>query len=169
MGKRDYEKGGLPYGFQPIPKDLFTMSEFQKLPSSAKALMLDLIGQYTGKNNGRLTPAFDVMQRSGWVSKGTLQRAKEALLEAPFVVLTRQGHPPRTVDWLAFTWWKLDFEKTMDVDPRQFPYLNFLRMKAVDPNSGRAEKQILFPQNRGVNTLKVILRPPEIGPMEARG
>jgi hypothetical protein len=168
MGKRDHEKGSLPYQFIPIPKDVLAMPEFHKLPSSAKELMLNLAGQYSGKNNGRLCPAFEVMRRSGWTSKGTLQRAKQALLEAPFAVLTRQGHPPRTVDWIAFTWWKLDFERSMEVDPRTFPYLNFAAMKAIDPNAGREEarKRALSPRNEGVSTGKVILRPPEMRPME---
>jgi hypothetical protein len=170
MAKRDFRKGGIPYEFAPIPKDVLNMPEFQALPSSAKALMLDLMGQYTGKNNGRLCPAFEVMQRAGWVSKGTLQRAREALLEAPFAVLTRKGHPPRTVDWIGFTWWKLDYDKSMDghIDPRSFPYLNFIKMVMADPNTGRelAKKQILSPRNEGVRTRKVILRPPEIGAMK---
>lgn len=170
MGRRDYRKGALPFEFVPIPREVLTMPEYQVLSSSAKVLMLDLAAQYTGKNNGRLCPAWEVMRRTGWVSKGTLQRARDALLQAPFVVLTRKGHPPRTVDWVAFTWWKLDYEKSMDatVDPRLFPYLNFVRLAQADPNTGRTPpaKQILSPQNRGVRTQKVILRAPEMGGQE---
>lgn len=170
MGKRDYGKGSLPFQFVAVPREVLTMSEFQRLPSSAKALMLDLMGQYTGKNNGRLCPAFEVMRRYGWCSKGTLQRAKLALLEAPFAVQTRKGHPPRTVDWVGFTWWKLDYEGSMDLEPRSFPYLNFQRMKRADPNSGRdlARKRDVWSENRTDRTGKVVLRPPETGPMEVR-
>lgn len=170
MGRRDYAKGALPYTFVGIPKDVLAMTQFQALPSAAKALMLDLMAQYTGKNNGRLCPAFEVLQRSGWRSKGTAQRAKDALLEAPFVVLTRKGHPPRTVDWIGFTWWKLDFDRSMDIDPRNFPHLNFLALAATDPNSGReeAKKRIPSPQNETVNTRNVIPRSPKTRPMEAQ-
>lgn len=165
MAKHDFAKGALPYGFAPIPKDVLKMPEFQHMPSSAKALMLTLMGQFTGKNNGRLTPAFEAVKDAGWVSKGTLQRARDALLEAPFAVLTRKGSPPRTVDWIGFTWWKLDYERSMDIDPRRFPYLNFLRMAMSDPNAGRehAKKRDVSPRNEGDNTRKVILRPPEMG------
>lgn len=168
MGKRDYRKGALPFEFQPIPKDVLRMKEFQDLPASSKALMLDLMGQYDGRNNGKLCPAFEVMRRTGWVSKGTVQRAKDALVDTPFAVLTRMGHPPRTVDWIGFTWWKLDYERSMEIDPAKFPYLNFIRMTMADPNTGRAQakKQILSPGNEGVRTRKVILRSPEIGAME---
>ncbi len=99
--------------------------------------MMDLAAQYTGKNNGRLCPSYLVMQASGWVSKATLQRARDALLTASFVMLTRKGHPPRTVDWVAFTWWKLDWERSMDghIDPSRFPYLNFVKLADADPNA----------------------------------
>lgn len=168
MGKRDHERGSLPFQFQPIPKDVLAMTVFHDLPSNAKALMLDLIAQYTGKNNGRLCPSYEAMRRCGWRSKGTVHRAKEALLAAPFVVLTRKGHPPRTTDWIGFTWWKLDFERSMDIDPRAFPYLNFTRLKLVDPNEGRdaTQKRVSSPRNETVNTGKVIPSPPEMGPIE---
>jgi hypothetical protein len=136
MGTRDYRKGGLPFQFQVIPKDVLAMDQFHSLPAGAKALMLDLVAQYTGKNNGRLTTNFDAMQRAGWTSKSTLMRAKLALFEMPFAIMTRKGHAPRTAEWMGFTWWKLDWDKTMDLDPREFPHLNFMRT-AQDPNVGR--------------------------------
>lgn len=141
MARNDFRKGALPYLFVSIPKDVLLSPEFAALPTSSKALMLDLAAQYTGKNNGRLCPAFKAMQRSGWTAPNTLQRAKLALIECSFVVLTRKGHPPRTTEWIGFTWWKLDYDRSMDVDPRQFPYLNFVKRVAADPNSGRPENK----------------------------
>lgn len=174
MARRDYEKGALSFAFVPIPREVLSMPEYQSLPSSAKALMLDLAAQYTGKNNGRLTPAFDVMQRCGWTSKTTLLRAKAALLSMPFAILTRKGHPPRTCEWLAFTWWRLDYEKSMDaeIDPKTFHsahYLNFMPMRMGDPNTGRpvAQKQKVWSRNGTVGTGKVMLRGQETKPMEA--
>jgi hypothetical protein len=169
MARRDYVKGALPYTFVGIPKDVLAMTEFQALPSAAKALMLDLMAQYTGKNNGRLCPSWECMQHCGWASKGTLARAKAALLEAPFAVLTRKGHAPRTADWIGFTWWQLHFHQSMDIEPQKFPYLNFQRMALPDPNSGRdsarkteavVPKQDRYPAKPG-------LRGTKTGPQEA--
>lgn len=56
MANRDYRKGALPFAFVPIPREVLNSAEYQSLPSKAKALMLDLAAQYTGKNNGRLCP-----------------------------------------------------------------------------------------------------------------
>jgi hypothetical protein len=139
MAKNSYKKGQISYPFVPIPKAVLTGPEWQKLPHSARALALDLAAQYTGRNNGRLTAAFEAMRRVGWTSKGTLQRAKVALQDATFVMLTRKGHAPRTAEWFGFTWWRLDYESSMDVDPRLFPYLNFMMgAPRLDPNVGRA-------------------------------
>jgi hypothetical protein len=114
-------------------------ADWQALPSSTKALAIDLMGQYSGRNNGRFSPSFVVMKRCGWTSKATLIAAKRALLDCSFVMLTRKGHPPRTAESIAFTWWELDYEKSMDIDPKRFPYLNFIKMEQADPNNGRGK------------------------------
>lgn len=139
MSGSNYRKGALKFDFAPLPRAVLNGAEWCDLPTGARSLAIDLAAQYTGKNNGRLTPAFEVMQRYGWVSKGTLIRAKKALLEASFVVLTRKGHAPRTAEWVGFTWWTLNFEQSMDVDPKYFPYLNFQTVQSarIDPNRGR--------------------------------
>ncbi|HZW20238.1 hypothetical protein [Noviherbaspirillum sp.] len=138
MSKANHRKGMLPFQFVAIPVEIIRSAEWQALPSSAKALAVDLMAQYSGKNNGRLCTSFEVMYRDfGWVSKETLVNAKRALLGCSFVVLTRKGHAPRTAEWIGFTWWKLDYEESMDIDPRRFPYLNFLSLKRLDPNDER--------------------------------
>jgi hypothetical protein len=142
MAKRDHAKGALPFAFAAMPLAVIRSAEWQALPHAARALAVDLMAQYTGKNNGRLCPAFTVMERCGWASRTTLVQAKRALLECSFVVLARKGHPPRTAEWIAFTWWKLDYEPSMDLDPKQFGYLNFVKLERTDPNPGRKESSM---------------------------
>lgn len=139
MARNDHRKGKLPFKFIAIPRLILDSHEWHKLPPNAIKLALDLAAQYTGKNNGRLTPAWEAMQRRGWVSKGTLNRAKSALLEASFVVLTRKGHAPSTAEWIGLTWWKLDHHLSMDIGPKGLPYLNFapVQLARIDPNVGR--------------------------------
>lgn len=139
MARSDYKKGGLPFEFVSLPKDVLLSNEWQALPARARILALDLMGQYTGKNNGRLCLAYEPLQRCGWKSERTLIDAKRDLLECSFVVHTRKGHRPRTADWVGFTWWKLDWEKSMDIEPRGFPYLNFKKVTPIDPNVGRVK------------------------------
>jgi hypothetical protein len=117
-------------------------AEWQGLPFGARVLAVDLMGQYTGKNNGRLCPAWEAMQRCGWKSETTLLRAKRALIECSVVIHTRKGHRPRTSDWIGFTWWNLDWDKSMDIGPRDFPYLNFMKTAPIDPNVGRQQAKV---------------------------
>ncbi|MFV0284449.1 MAG: hypothetical protein ACK5JE_11755 [Castellaniella sp.] len=139
MAKHDYQKGGMPYPFAAVPLDILRSPEYIGLGDAAKALMLDLCEQYTGGNNGRLTPSWTAMQRRGWKSKETLSKAKNALLETSFCIQTRKGKPPQTAGWVGFTWWKINYDRTMDIDPKAWPYLNFMTVdKArIDPNVGR--------------------------------
>ncbi|KQP35860.1 hypothetical protein [Pseudorhodoferax sp. Leaf274] len=131
MARKNYQKGQLPFDFVAVPKDILRSSEWHALAPSAMRLAFDLMAQYSGKNNGRLCPSFEAMQRCGWRSETTLIKAKRELLECSFVVHTRRGHRPHTADWLAFTWWKLDWEQSMDIGPRGFPYLNFVRLEVA--------------------------------------
>jgi hypothetical protein len=170
VARNDFRKGALPFEFLPIPKDVLRSPAYQALPFSARALMLDLMAQYTGKNNGRLSPAFQAMQRIGW-TKHTLIAAKRALLKCPFVVLTRRGHAPKTAEWIGLTWWKLDFHPSMNIQPREFPYLNFREeVRRADPNTGRdaAKKVSSEVQKLHRYPEKTALRGAETAPIGAR-
>ena len=126
MAARNYRRGTLPFEFVIVPRRVLASDEWLRLPDGARSLMLDLMQQYSGGNNGRLTPAYEVMKRYGWISKSKLHRAKLALLETSFTILTRRGHPPRTSEWIAFNWWSLNHHPTMDIDPRSFPHRGFV-------------------------------------------
>ena len=133
MAQKSYRKGAIPYGFIAVPKDVLTHPDYLGLPAASKALLFDVAVQFTGKNNGRLSPGFEAMKRAGWTSKTKLIRAKRALLECVFTMQTRIGHPPRTAEWWGFTWWKLDYHESMEVNARGWPYLNFLPALSVVP------------------------------------
>ena len=173
MSRSSYHKGALKFDFVALPKAVLKSAEWCDLPPGARILAIDLAAQYTGKNNGRLTPAFEAMQQQRWVSKGTLIRAKKALLEASFIVLTRKGHAPRTAEWVGFTWWPLNFEPSMDVDPKYFPYLNFQTVQSarIDPNRGRENatgRHLLRSRNETDTPPKTALRGTKTRPTDSQ-
>ena len=164
-----HKKGEIAYTFAAMPVEVLQSEEWQNLPPSAIKLAMDLVAQYTGGNNGRLCPAFEVMQRAGWASRTTLIAAKRALIECSFVIHTRQGKAPRTSDWVGFTWWKLNWEKSMDIEPKGWPHLNFMSVKPKDQGRSFPAPQKTL---RGVQKLdrSSPKQPPgrtETGPMEA--
>lgn len=65
---------------------------FAVLSPHATKLLFDLLAQYNLRNNGDLSMSFEkAMRPRGWKSKDTLNKARLELLEAGFIVLTRQG------------------------------------------------------------------------------
>ena len=65
--------------------------QFFALSTSSIKLLLDLLRQYRGTNNGDLSIAWSIMKDRGWVSRQTLQRARDELIELGFIQLSRQG------------------------------------------------------------------------------
>ena len=62
-----------------------------RLSSHAKVLLWEICYQYNGYNNGDLCAVFSVMQKRGFRSKGTLDRAIKELLEKGWISITRVG------------------------------------------------------------------------------
>jgi hypothetical protein len=82
-----YEKGG----YVQIPHCVFRSYGFANLSAYASKLLLDLLSQYNGSNNGDFHATFSLMTNRGWKSKGTLNRAIKELVDSGFVELSRQG------------------------------------------------------------------------------
>lgn len=169
MAKRDFKGASIPYQFAAIPMEILRSPEWVALPPSAAKLAMALVGQYTGKNNGRLCPSVEALQSVGYtMSKHTAIDAMRALVGCEWCFVTRQGRPPRTATWIGFTWWKLDWLKDMDIQPREFPYLNFAKPQIADPNHGRGPppKTVSVVQKLHHGPRKQGLRSAEIAPRE---
>ena len=54
-------------------------------------LIMDVLAQYRGNNNGDLSLAWKIMQSRGWKSEDTLNNAKDELLEKRWLICTRKG------------------------------------------------------------------------------
>jgi len=150
MAKHDYRKGAIPYSFVAVPVAVLRSPEYMALGDAAKGLLLDLVEQYTGGNNGRLTPSWAVMQRRGWGGQHKLINAKRELLSTSFCIRTRKGKAPQTAEWVGFTWWKIDYHRTMEIDPKLWPYLNFQSAERakIDPNFGREKLNPVVPKQQ---------------------
>lgn len=94
--------------FVGIPYNVANSQQFGKLSYRAKALIVDLLLQYNGRNNGSLSACHALMKNRGW-SKATLHRSLKELIETGFVVVTRQGWKQRgKPTLLAVTWNGID-------------------------------------------------------------
>jgi len=84
-------KGRGKRRFVRLLHDLLNDPRYIKLSHPAKTLLIDIMKQYNGFNNGDLCITLSVMRSRGWTSNSTLWRARDELLRAELILLTRQG------------------------------------------------------------------------------
>lgn len=108
---------------------------FVALTPVALKLLIDMLGQYNGLNNGDLHAAWSVLSRDrGWNSKDTLHRALKELMQSKVLFRTRQGKPiggTRIPSLYAVTW--LDLDPSDKYDPRTTSEFASLRQAENDP------------------------------------
>jgi hypothetical protein len=108
MSRPKFKGSKITEPFVAVYRSVFESPAFTALSPHACKLLLELIGQYRGDNNGNLTVAWSIVSKRGWRSRSTLWRCKAELIEAGFVYITRRGHMPSTCELLALTWFALD-------------------------------------------------------------
>ena len=132
-------------GFAALPHHVLESSKFAMLSSQATKLLIDLLAQYKGKNNGDLCAAMTLLKKRGWRSSESLQRAKQELLHTGFIVVSRKGgrHKP---DLYAITFYRINecIEKSglskIEISPTFSPSNDWLRDMPA-PNLADARKR----------------------------
>lgn len=114
MSRLKFKNIKITEPFCAIFRSVFESPAFTSLSPYACKLLLELVGQYKGDNNGDLTVAWSVVSKRGWRSRTTLWRCKAELIAAGFVYVTRKGHMPSTCELLALTWFPLDVSPKFD-------------------------------------------------------
>lgn len=74
-----------------LRKDIINSEQYARLSHKAVKLLVDVLEQYNGGNNGDLCITMSVMKKKGWISSGTLHAAKDELVNKGWLELTRQG------------------------------------------------------------------------------
>lgn len=107
--KRRFQKRSRKseHSYLGIPHYIVRSPEFGALEPWSVKLLIELAGNYNGKNNGDLSAAFSVLKSRGWRSPGTLNGALKRLLAAGWITYTRHGGRNRCALY-AVTWWPID-------------------------------------------------------------
>ena len=92
-----------------LPKALTTSREFRALGGSATKLLIAILPQFNGpgSNNGSMRILVNEPARYGFTRKGTLLKARDDLLKAGFLIMTRLGGQHRPTLY-GVTWERLD-------------------------------------------------------------
>lgn len=121
-GKRLKDKGRREAGgFVALPHAVLRSEAFAALSSIAIKLLLDLLAQFNGKNNGDLCAAWTLMEKRGWKSRETLARAKNELIEGGWLMVSRQGGR-HTATLFAVTFYAVDeCDRKLDIGATRVP------------------------------------------------
>lgn len=138
--QRNQRKGrfvGIPYHVAIAP-------QFAALAPGELKLLIDLLCQRNGKNNGALSPTYELMKNRGWQGKkGSLYRAKDGLIEKGIIVVTRQGWKQRGRPTLvAVTWDGIDECAHIEYDEGIKPSAVPLNYWCKDPRLWRDKKPL---------------------------
>jgi|SRR6185437_13613498 len=93
--------------FVSVPHALLTHPTYGELTGGAAKLLLALLADYVGNNNGHLTATFSRMKRFGFYSKDSLARGIRELLAFGYIVRTKTQHL-RSPALYAVTWLPID-------------------------------------------------------------
>ncbi len=103
-GKKTGRSGTGP-AFLKLPHWIIESEQFAALTGSELKMLIDLAGQFKGKNNGNLSVE---SIRSRWNSRTTAQAAKEGLVAKNWIIRTRHGGLRMGPDLYAVTWLPID-------------------------------------------------------------
>jgi len=103
--------------FVALPHAVLTSVAYRGLSHTARSLLIDIAMQLSprGENNGQLLCSRNHFAAMGWNSAGTLQRAKDELIDAGFLFETVKGQRPNRASWYAVTWMSLVSHPRYDV------------------------------------------------------
>lgn len=136
-------------GFTAIPHRVLDSPKFAALSPCATKLLIDLVAQYRGHNNGDLCAATALLKPRGWNSKSSLTKAIKELVDTGFLILTRRGgrHKPNLY---ALSFYAIDdckdkqgfskFDPDLGIKPTVSPRDDWLRGTAA-PDLQAAQKR----------------------------
>lgn len=106
--------------YTPLPHALLDSVAFLGASDRAKAMLLELVRQHNGRNNGQLQLSIGWLRKRGWKSTRAIQLAKAELLERGLAVLTRSGGLNAGPDRYALTWLNVSDFAGLDIKPGGF-------------------------------------------------
>jgi hypothetical protein len=128
--------------FVGIPFWVMNHASFRAASHRARSLLLDVLLQYNGRNNGSLVVCDKALKPLGWNSNDGITKAKRELMELGLLVETRRGAKPNRASWYALGWRQLDVKEGLDIDPRKYVNLASRKVESRPPQDGVVSHKI---------------------------
>lgn len=90
--------------YTPLPHMLLDSTAFMGASHRTRSLILELMRQHNGTNNGHLHLALGWLKARGWASADGVQKSKQEALERGLIIKTREGGLNLGADRYALTW-----------------------------------------------------------------
>ena len=94
---------------------------FRTLSPYGLKLLMELISQYKGTNNGDLCVSWSLMKDRGWRSSGTLNAKKKELVDRGWIVVARQGGRNLATLYALTIFAVDDCKGKIDIEPTGYP------------------------------------------------
>ncbi|WP_172152069.1 hypothetical protein [Pseudomonas tumuqii] len=125
-------------GFIALPHALYDSPAFTSLSGTEHKVLLGLMRQYRGKNNGNLSASHTQAKVWGVGSKTSLAKALDRLQQLDLIIRTREGvflNPGGRCALYALTWLRIDDcpGKDLEVNPTVTPLLKLSMLKSRMP------------------------------------
>lgn len=137
----------------PFPRAVLKSPEYAALSTKAVKMLLDLSYQYEGASNGNMRLTWGRMKKCGWKSKQTIERARDELLAADFLTVTRQGGSHKETLY-ALTFFAIDDVKDIDAEPTNKPTSCWNKIPKVFNIKEAQQKQFEKKQKELVDQVK---------------
>ena len=133
-----------PGGFAALPHCLLASHVYINLSAHAVKLLNDLLAQFKGFNNGDLCLAWTLMEKRGWKSRDTLNKARQELLDCELIIVSRRGDRKRP-NLYALTFFAVDeCNGKLDIKATERPHSTWrlheplppLKIRITPPPSG---------------------------------
>ena len=128
--------------------------DFYEANPRCHKLLLYLLRQFNGRNNGDFTAAYSVLKKFGFKSKDTIAATLQELIERGLIVRTRDAkfqNPNATCALYAVTWFEIhECGGKLDVKPTAKAIRNFAleTSKSTRPTTGHSSNQNLGRRRR---------------------
>ncbi|MDO8262019.1 MAG: hypothetical protein Q7T21_02225 [Gallionella sp.] len=142
-----------PGGFAAMPHCLLASHVYINLSAHAIKLLYDLLAQFKGFNNGDLCLAWSIMEKRGWKSRDTLNKARQELLDCELILVSRYGDRKRP-HLYALTFFAIDeCGGKLDIKATERPVSTWrlhnplppLKIRITPPPGGSNEADIARP------------------------
>lgn len=106
--------------YAPIPHSLLDSPAFQACGHMAKALLLELVRQHNGSDNGHLRLSRTWLAARGWKCVASIASARDELLRNRLIVQTRHGGLRNGSHCYALTWLAVTNYAGLDIGPQDY-------------------------------------------------